>query len=59
MLLNRLNSKVVNLPYVAGARNKSSQLDKRDSSPVTTVLDRRRKGVVVYGVRTERNLGQR
>jgi hypothetical protein len=59
MLLNRLNSKVVNLPYVAGAHDKLDNLGKRDSSPVTTILDDRRKGVAVYGVRTERDLGQR
>jgi hypothetical protein len=59
MLLYRLDSEVVDLPYVAGARDKSDNLGKRDSSPVTTVPDDRRKGVVVYGVRTERDLGQR
>ncbi len=57
MLLYRLNSKVVDLPYVAGARDKSDNLGERDSSPVTTVPDDRRKGVAVCGVQTERNLG--
>ncbi len=56
MLLNRLDSEVVNLPYVTGARDESSQLGERDSSPITTVPDRRREGVVVCGVRTERDL---
>ena len=59
MLLNRLDSEVVNLPHVAGARDESSQLGERDSSPVTTVPDRRRKGVAVCGVSTERDLSQR
>ena len=54
MLLNRLNGEVVNLPHEAGIRDESSQLGERDSSPVTTVLDRRREGVAVCGVRTER-----
>ena len=45
MLLNRLDSEVVNLLYMAGARDKLSQLGERDSSPVTTVPDRRREGV--------------
>jgi hypothetical protein len=59
MLLNRLDGEVVNLPYVAGARDESRQLGERDSSPVTTVPDRRHKRVAVCGVRTERDLGQR
>jgi hypothetical protein len=54
MLLNR---EVVNRPHVARIRDESSQLGQRDSSPVTTVPDRRRKGGVVCGVRTERDLG--
>ena len=57
MLFNRLNSEVVNLPHVAGIRDKSSQLGERNSSPVTTILDDCREGVAVCGVRTERNLG--
>jgi hypothetical protein len=57
ILLNGLNSKVVNLPHVAGIRNESSQLGERDSSPIITVPDRYCKGVVVYRVWTERNLG--
>ena len=50
MLLNRLDSEVVNLPYMASIRDESSQLGERDSLPVTTVLDRHYKGVVVYRV---------
>jgi hypothetical protein len=57
LLLNRHDSKVVNRPHVARVRNESSQLGHRDSSPVTTVPNRRRKGGVVCGVRTERDLG--
>jgi hypothetical protein len=59
MMLYRLNSEVVDLSHVAGARDKSDNLGERDSSPVTTVLDDRREGVAVCGVRTERDLGQR
>jgi hypothetical protein len=59
IVLNRLDSEVVNLPRMAGTRDESSQLGERDSSPVTTVPDRRCEGVAVYGVRTERDLGQR
>ncbi len=58
MLLSRLDGEVVNLPRVAGTRDKSDNLGERDSSPVTTIPDDRREGVAVYGVRTERNLGQ-
>jgi hypothetical protein len=57
MLFSRLNSEVVNLPHVAGIRDKSSQLGERDSSSVTAILDRCHERVVVYGVRTERDLG--
>ena len=57
MLLNRHDSELVNRPHVARIRDESSQLGQRDSSPVTTVPDRRRKGGVVCGVRTERDLG--
>jgi len=61
ILLHRLglDGEVVDLPHVACARDKSSQLGERDSSPVTTVPDCRRKGVAVCGVRTERDLSQR
>jgi len=59
ILLYRLNSKVVDLPYVASARDKSDNLGERDSSPVTTVPDDCCEGVVVCGVRTERDLSQR
>jgi hypothetical protein len=58
MLLHRLDGEVVDLSHVAGARDKSDNLGERDSSPVKTVLDDRCEGVVVYGVRTERDLGQ-
>jgi hypothetical protein len=56
MLLYRLDSEVVDLPHVAGARDKSENLGERNSSPVTTVLDDRCEGVAVCGVRTERDL---
>ena len=59
MLLNGLDGEVVDLPHVAGVRDESSQLGERDSSPATTVPDRRCEGVAVCGVRTERDLGQR
>jgi hypothetical protein len=59
MLLDRLDCEVVDLPHVAGARDKSDNLGERDSSPVTTVPDDRCEGVAVCGVRTERDLGQR
>jgi len=59
MLLYWLDSKVVDLPYVAGARDKSDNLGERYSSPVTTVPDDRCEGVAVCGVRTERDLSQR
>jgi len=59
MLLNRLDGEVVDLSYVAGARNESDDLAERDPSPVTTVPNRRCEGVAVCGVRTERDLGQR
>jgi len=59
MLLNGLDGEVVDLPHVAGARDKSDNLGERDSSPVTTVPDDRGEGVAVCGVRTERDLGQR
>jgi hypothetical protein len=59
ILLHRLDGEVVDLPQVADARHKLDNLAKRDASPVTTVLDDRREGEVVCGVRTERDLGQR
>lgn len=58
MLLHRLDGKVVDLPRVAGARDKLDNLEKRDSRPVTTVPDDRREGVAVCGVQTERDLGE-
>ena len=57
MLLNRLNGKVVNRPYVASARDEPSQLAKGDSSPVMTGPDHRCEGAAVCGVRKERDLG--
>jgi hypothetical protein len=57
MLLHRLNSEVINLLHVAGTRDKSDNLGERDSSPIITVPDDRGKGVVVYGVQIERDLG--
>jgi len=41
ILLYRLNSKVVNSPYIANALNKLGKLAKRDSSPVATIADHR------------------
>jgi hypothetical protein len=57
ILLYWLDGEVVDLPHVAGARNKSDNLGERDFSPVTTVPDNRRKGVAEHGVRTECDLG--
>jgi hypothetical protein len=57
MLLDRLDSEVINRPQVARVRDESSQLGQGDSSSVTTVPDCRRKGGVVCVVRTERDLG--
>ena len=59
MLLHQLDSKVVDLPYIAGAQDKLDNLGERDSSPVTTVPDDRREGIAVCGGWTERDLGQR
>ena len=50
MLLKQLNSKVVNLSYMASACNKLSQLDKRDSLPVIVIIDYYYKEEVVYKV---------
>ena len=58
MFLYQLNRKVVNLPNIADAFNKSSKLTKRDSSFVTALLNYYYKGVVVNRVQTERNLSQ-
>jgi hypothetical protein len=58
MLLERLDSEVINFPNIAHALDKSGKLAERDS-PITTVPDHRCKGSVVLGVRTERNLSQR
>jgi hypothetical protein len=44
MLLYRLNSKVVNPPYMANALDELGKLAKRDSSPVATISDHRYKG---------------
>jgi hypothetical protein len=38
MLLYRLDGEVVDLPYMADALDKSSNLAERDSSPVIAVL---------------------
>jgi hypothetical protein len=47
MLLYRLDSKVVNLPHMSDAYNKSDNLAERDSLLGTAVPDHRSKGVVV------------
>lgn len=39
MLLYWLNSEVINLSYIANTYNKLGKLAKKDSLPVTTVLD--------------------
>jgi hypothetical protein len=57
MLFNRLNSEVVNLLYMTGVRDESSQLGERDSSFVIIVLDRCYEGVIMCGVRMECDLG--
>jgi hypothetical protein len=59
ILLNRLDGEIDNLPYMAGARDKSDSLAKRDSPPVTTVPNRGREGVAVCGVQTKHDLDQR
>jgi len=56
MLLHRLDGKVVNLPYIADARDESAKLAERDS---LLGIDYCYKGVAICGVRTERSLGQR
>ncbi len=58
-LLHRLDGEVVDLPHVAGARDKSDNLGERGSSPATTIPDDRCEGVAVCGVQTERDLAQR
>jgi len=50
MLLYRLNSKVVNSPYIANTLNKLSKLAKRYSLLVATILDYYYKGVVACKV---------
>ncbi len=39
MVLYRLDSEVVNLPYMADALDKSGKLAERDSLPVTIIPD--------------------
>ena len=43
MLLEWLDDKAVNLLYMTDAYNELSYLDKRSSSSVRTILDRRHK----------------
>jgi hypothetical protein len=47
MLLYRLNSKVVNLPYIADTRDKSAKLAERDS---LLSINYCYKGVAIYRV---------
>jgi hypothetical protein len=55
-LLYWLNSEVVNLPYMADARDESAKLAERDS---LLGIDYSYEGAVICGVRTKRSLGQR
>jgi len=55
MLLHRLDGKVVNLPYIADARDESAKLAERDS---LLGIDYYYKRAVICGVQTERSLGQ-
>jgi hypothetical protein len=55
MLLQRLDGKVVNLPYIADARDESAKLAERDS---LLGIDYYYKRAVICGVQTERSLGQ-
>jgi hypothetical protein len=48
---------VVDLPHVASACDKSDNLGEKDSSPVIAVPDDYYKGVIVYGMQIECNLG--
>jgi hypothetical protein len=57
MLLYRLNIKVVDLPYMAGARDKSDNLSEKDSLPVIAIPDDCYKGVIICKMQTEYNLG--
>jgi hypothetical protein len=55
MLLHRLDGKVVNLPYIADARDESAKLAERDS---LLGIDYYYNRAVICGVQTERSLGQ-
>lgn len=59
MLLHRLNSEVVDLPYMTDALDEPGNLAKRDSSPVIAIVDYCYKGTAVWGLWIERNLSQR
>jgi len=59
MLFYQLDRKIINLPNISNAFNKSGKLSKRDSSPVTTILNYRCKGAAMWGVRAKGNLNQR
>ncbi len=54
MLLYRINSEVVNFPYIANARDESAKLAERDS---LLGIDYCYEGAAICGVRTERSLG--
>jgi hypothetical protein len=47
ILLYQLNSKVVDLPYIADTLDESSNLAKRDSSPIIAVPDYCYEGIAV------------
>jgi len=57
LMLYRLNDEVIDLPHMADTLDKSSNLAERDSLSGIAVPDNRYKGAVVWGVRTEYNLG--
>jgi hypothetical protein len=57
-LLHRLDGEVDLLPYVADACNESDNLAEGDSLLSIAILDHYNKGVAVYRVQAERNLGQ-
>jgi hypothetical protein len=54
MLLYRLDNEVINLPYIADTRDESIKLIKRNS---LLGINYCYKGVTIYGMQTERNLG--
>jgi hypothetical protein len=50
ILLYRLDSEVVNSPYMANTLDELGKLAKRYSSPVATILDYRYKGAAACRV---------